>query len=133
MQVMFSVPFVQGQARPRFGQGRAYDPASNARAKRAIRAAFNASATAQHYVPAPAHTPVCVDITTTRPLPASRPKKIASEPDTFKPDIDNIAKLVLDALTKHAYADDAQVVKLNVTKVPRTRDMPEATTIVVYY
>lgn len=133
MQVIFSVPLVQGQARPRFGQGRAYDPATNARAKRAIRAAFNETAAAQHFKPAPAHTPVCVDITTTRPLPASRPKKITSEPDAFKPDIDNVAKLVLDALTAHAYADDAQVVQLNVYKAPRRRDVQDATTVTVYY
>lgn len=32
-------------------------------------------------------------------------------------DIDNMAKLVLDALNKYAYADDVQVVELNVRKI----------------
>lgn len=35
---------------------------------------------------------------------------------TKKPDIDNIAKIVLDALNKLAYKDDTQVVDLNVAK-----------------
>ena len=35
---------------------------------------------------------------------------------TKKPDIDNIAKIVLDALNKLAYKDDTQVVDLNIAK-----------------
>jgi len=37
-------------------------------------------------------------------------------PPTKKPDIDNIAKVVLDALNGIAYKDDKQVIKLNVYK-----------------
>lgn len=37
-------------------------------------------------------------------------------------DLDNMAKLVLDALNKHAYADDYQVVALNLRKFFTTRD-----------
>ena len=36
---------------------------------------------------------------------------------TKKPDIDNIAKIVLDALNKLAFRDDNQITKLNVEKV----------------
>lgn len=36
---------------------------------------------------------------------------------TKKPDIDNIAKIVLDALNKLAFKDDNQITKLNVEKV----------------
>jgi Holliday junction resolvase RusA-like endonuclease len=35
---------------------------------------------------------------------------------TKKPDLDNVAKIVLDALNKLAYDDDSQVVELNITK-----------------
>lgn len=35
---------------------------------------------------------------------------------TKKPDIDNIAKIILDALNKIAYVDDAQVIELSVIK-----------------
>ena len=43
-------------------------------------------------------------------------------------DLDNMAKLVLDALNKVAYADDYQVVGLNLRKIFTTRD--QARTVV---
>lgn len=41
--------------------------------------------------------------------------------DTGKPDCDNIAKAVLDALNGVAFDDDSQVVTLVVRKYPRVR------------
>lgn len=41
---------------------------------------------------------------------------------TKKPDIDNIAKIVLDALNKLAYKDDTQVVDLNIAKAYADRE-----------
>lgn len=41
---------------------------------------------------------------------------------TKKPDIDNIAKIVLDALNKLAYKDDTQVVELNIAKAYANRE-----------
>ena len=38
-------------------------------------------------------------------------------------DLDNMAKLVLDALNKHAYADDFQVVGLNLRKISTTKEL----------
>ena len=62
---------------------------------------------------------VSVIIATYRELPKSRPKKVESEPDNFKPDVDNIGKIFLDALNGVAYEDDKQVTILCVTKMPR--------------
>lgn len=56
-----------------------------------------------------------------RALPKSRPKKVESEPDTIKPDCDNVGKIVLDALNGVAYDDDGQVTCLLVVKHDRTR------------
>ena len=64
---------------------------------------------------------VSVIVRTFRSLPKSRPKKLESEPDNFKPDVDNIGKIFLDALNGVAYKDDKQVVLLCVTKMPRAR------------
>ena len=36
---------------------------------------------------------------------------------TKKPDIDNIVKIVLDALNKYVFEDDNQITKLDVEKV----------------
>ena len=42
--------------------------------------------------------------------------KEGNEFPTKKPDLDNVAKIILDALNKVAYADDARVVELTVVK-----------------
>ena len=65
--------------------------------------------------------PVEICVAVYRELPKSRSKKTVSEPDTFKPDIDNILKIVMDALNGVAYKDDSQVTKVYIAKHDRTR------------
>lgn len=66
--------------------------------------------------------PLAVDIIAFYEVPKSYSKKKKREMldgqlyPTKKPDIDNIAKCVLDALNKLAYRDDTQVVKLHMEK-----------------
>lgn len=66
--------------------------------------------------------PLAVSITAFYEVPKSYSKKKKQEMldgqlyPTKKPDIDNIAKCVLDALNKLAYRDDTQVVKLHMEK-----------------
>ena len=124
---VITVPFVRGKGRVRFvrATGRTYTPDKTAEAMALIRAEWGDRPAA------PKGTPVAVTIVTTRPLPASRPKRVAWEADTAKPDADNIAKLVLDALNGVAWADDTQVTDLTVQKMGRTRHMPEQTTVSV--
>ena len=50
-----------------------------------------------------------------------RPKEVEREWDSFKPDIDNVAKAVLDALNGVAFEDDKDVVSLKAVKLPRVR------------
>lgn len=54
------------------------------------------------------------------PIPKSLSKKkqqeLIAKPYTKKPDCDNIAKIVLDALNGIAYDDDSQIVNLEVQK-----------------
>lgn len=122
----FEVPFVAGQHRPRF-RGRpfpqAYKVARDVEREAEVRAAFDAAMTREGFqVPlAQRGTPVAISIHTERPLPKSAPRRVGSAPDVGKPDADNVAKLVMDALNGHAYADDSQVTCLRVTKHPRTR------------
>ena len=75
--------------------------------------------------------PVAVDVYIQRPLPMSRPKRCDGEDDTYKPDADNVAKLVLDALSGVAYEDDAQVVRVCVTKARRRRGVDEHMTVTI--
>ena len=125
----FVVPFVRGKGRARFvrATGRTYTPDKTAEAMERIRMAFVACGGE----PAPEGVPVSVTIATARRMPKSRPKRVAEEPDVYKPDADNVAKLVLDALNGVAWADDTQVTELRVRKFPRDREREEQTHVVV--
>lgn len=66
---------------------------------------------------------VSVNITATFGIPKST-KKQDIEPmlgnsisPTKKPDIDNIVKIILDAMNKFAFKDDTQITKLNIEKI----------------
>ena len=110
---------VRGKGRPRFTRcGHAYTPKPTRDYERAIREAFE---NAPGRPPEPFSGPIAVCIMTYRQLPKSTPKSVSSEHDTHKPDIDNVAKIVLDALNGVAWEDDAQVVSLTVSKLKRTR------------
>jgi Holliday junction resolvase RusA-like endonuclease len=63
----------------------------------------------------PLEGPLQVQITVRLLKPASKPKKKPCWP-TSKPDADNYAKLVLDALNGVLWRDDSQVVRLFVEK-----------------
>lgn len=122
-----TVPFVIGKARPRFVRktGRVYTDSTTRRAMQAIRDEWEASAGEM----APEHVPVDVTIVTLRALPESRPRDVRREHDTFKPDIDNVQKLVFDALNGVAWADDAQVTSVYALKLKRIRGVQDQTTI----
>ncbi len=123
----FEVPFVRGKGRVRFARatGRTYTPDATAEAMQLIRQEWGDSPCA------PSGVPVTVRILTMRPMPKSRPKRIVAEPDVYKPDADNIAKLVLDALNGIAWSDDTQVTGLYVFKCDRMRDLIERTCVEV--
>ena len=136
MRISFSVPFVKGKARPRFSNGRAYTPKGTKEAerqiesayRRACRDAFGALQTASGGVP------VLIEIWTTRNvLSGFRRRDGDSHDDLQKPDADNIAKLVLDALNGVAYEDDSQVIGLFVAKGTRVRGNKPATRVHVHW
>ena len=120
-RVEFDVPLVRGKGRVRFVRqtGRTYTPDATAEAMEKVRAAYERAA--RDGAMAPSGVPVLVSIDTWRPLPRSRPKRVAFEPDVYKPDADNVAKLVLDALNGTAWHDDTQVTDLEVHKHERSR------------
>lgn len=117
---------VKGQARPRFTHaGSVYDAPDMKAYKAAIRRAWVEQA-GECY-----EGPIVVKIHAYRPMPKSTPRSVERLPWTCKPDADNIAKAVLDALTGVAWHDDKQVVRLEVTKHDRTRDVAEGLYICV--
>lgn len=66
--------------------------------------------------------PLTVSITFGMPIPKSASKKRKTDmaagiiPHTVKPDCDNLAKSILDALNKAAWYDDAQIVEIRCSK-----------------
>lgn len=106
---------VIGSARPRVTRHGTYIPKTTREYRERILTAFRDAGGSR------LSGPLSVTIVVCRSLPKSRPKYFIDEPDTFKPDVDNIAKNVLDALNGHAWGDDSQVVELSIRKLPRRR------------
>lgn len=122
----FTVGEVMGAPRPRFMRnGHTYMPERYMEYKRRLAAAYKKAGGGL------LGGPVSVTIDIIRHLPTSTPKRVVESPDTVKPDVDNVAKSVLDALNGVAYADDAQVVSLCVLKSPRQRGVPDRMRVTV--
>ena len=100
----------QGKARPRFTrQGRAYTPKKTVYYETQIRQAYiNAGG---ELISDSAPILICI----TACFKKAKSNKMPSP--TLKPDADNIAKAVCDALNGIAYKDDKQITCLTVDKV----------------
>ena len=76
---------------------------------------------------------VSVDIKATFNIPKSTKKQDKEKmlensiSPTKKPDIDNIVKIILDAMNKFAFKDDTQITKLTVEKIYGTEEKVEIT------
>jgi len=122
MTLQFTIPGPPvGKGRPRFssagGKPRSYTPAVT-REYEALIAARAAEAMHGHE---PLQTPLTVFIYAHMSIPLSWSKakqKAALDGDIYpaRPDVDNIAKTVLDGMNGVVYADDAQVTFLKVSK-----------------
>ena len=104
------IPIRKG--RPRFTRtGHVYTPQATRQAERAIADAWIQSTNAR----APHNGPIMIHLQFVFTPPASWPKWKREQAaggrilHTTKPDVDNLAKLVLDALNGHAWIDDSQI------------------------
>lgn len=110
----------RGKGRPRFGNGRTYTDKQTLEYEDRI---ATIAAAAMRYWPAGAvSTPVSVRIVVYKGIPVSwsktrRQRALMGGEIPGKPDLDNVAKIVLDALNGVAYVDDVQVIKLSVSKL----------------
>lgn len=74
---------------------------------------------------APLDGPLSVELLFVFPRPKNRiwkTKPMPREPHDKKPDLDNLAKSVLDALNQIAWRDDSQIVRLTATKQTASGD-----------
>ncbi len=112
----------QGKGRPRFSRrsGRAYTPARTQQAEETL--AGRVAAQLQGKIAQPLTEPLRVRCFFVMPVPASWSKKrqrAALEGKawpTGKPDVDNLCKLLFDALNGLMWRDDSQIVELVTTK-----------------
>ena len=96
-----------GKARPRFAKGRAYTPKPTTEYESAVRQAYVSSGGINHD-----DSPITINITAY--FRKAKTNKMSSP--MLKPDSDNIAKIICDALNNVAYNDDKQIISLKVDK-----------------
>lgn len=122
-----------GQGRPRFGNGRAYEAKTDSEAKRILAEAAKKVIAEVEYEKAPKGIPVALTVDAFGKFPKSLPKKTIERAFAMKPDIDNIAKSVMDALNEIAYEDDSQVTLLVAEKRNERRDIEPHLDIEVFW
>lgn len=124
MKAVFFVPGPPcGKGRPRVvqqdGESRAYTPQKTKDYEWLVALCYRAQC---HPGETLTEAPVRVEITAVCPIPASASKKERRDMlegrawPTKKPDVDNMAKIILDALSGVAYRDDKQVVQFSCAK-----------------
>lgn len=133
MTISFTIPGEpQGKARPRIvrskhtGKSISYTPDKTVAYEELVRAKYIKEAPFVEFE----DKPLKVSIKACFSIPKSKSKKVKNLmlrgeiSPTKKPDCDNIAKIVCDALNGIAYKDDSQIVSLEVIKeysdIPRT-------------
>lgn len=129
--VEFSVDFLQGKQRPRFGGGRAYTPKETKDAELRIGTAYKGASIRRYgrVVKAPQGVPVAVMVECYKPEPKAFPSYIPKWlrpriPFVVKGDSDNYLKII-DGLNSIAWDDDAQVTAAHVFKRDRNGVMSE--------
>lgn len=120
-------PVAKGRARVTTigGFARAYTPAKTAKAERTV-AAYVAAEMARQKIGRLSGA-LCVGIYALFTMPKTRHRKrkpILGHPHTTTPDIDNVAKLYLDACNGVLWDDDASICRLWVSKYVRDQGQP---------
>lgn len=115
MTISFTIPGKpMGKGRPRFTGGHTYTPKETASYENLVKLTYRGGKLTGE---------ITAEITAFFPIPKSATKRRIREMEIFaerpakKPDVDNIAKIVLDSLNGLAYDDDSQVVILTVKKL----------------
>lgn len=119
METHFTIPGKpQGKARPRVRRdGHAYTPSQTTQYEEFVRFCWRCAGAVK------LNGAIRALILARYPVPKRDSKKMQDAkicgeiPCTIKPDCDNIAKIVLDALNGLAYDDDSQVTELEVHKL----------------
>lgn len=136
----FSVDFIQGKQRPRFGLGHVHTPDDTRSAEEIIANAYKGASIREHrkVVFAPQHVPVAIQVDCypkwTRNWRYELPQWLRDKlPFTKKPDADNCLKTVADGLNGIAYYDDSQIIAAHVYKHDMERGVREHMEVTVQF
>jgi Holliday junction resolvase RusA-like endonuclease len=117
MQITFTIPGdPMGKQRPKFGKGFAYTPIKTVNYETLVKMEYH------NQVGKMLDGEIKATINAFYSIPKSVSKKrsdlmcVGVIRPTKKPDLDNVAKAILDSLNGIAYKDDSQVVELTVKK-----------------
>ncbi|MEF2910803.1 MAG: RusA family crossover junction endodeoxyribonuclease [Phascolarctobacterium sp.] len=132
MKLTFTIPGEPtAQGRPRFSTHgefvKAYDPEKSRNYKAYVK--LLASEAMQNIGLTLTELPLGVEIIADVGIPASKSKKFKEQAlnglqlPIKKPDVDNVAKIILDSISGIVYKDDKQIVKLTVSK--KYSDIPK--------
>lgn len=119
--VIFTIPGKpQGKSRPRFGQKCVYTDKKTTDYEKTVKLLYRHAAGLTTF---PDKTPIRIDIRAYYPIP-KRTSGIQRTAmclgkllPTKRPDLDNVSKIILDALNGIAYHDDAQIAILTASKL----------------
>lgn len=124
MEITFTIPgAVVGKGRPRFSSVgsyvKAYTPAKTASYENLVKLMYQEAAQGKRFED---DEPLCMTVEAFYDVPKSTPKKKAEKMladeirPTKKPDLDNVLKIIADALNTVAYRDDTQLIAATITK-----------------
>lgn len=116
--IYFRIPGkAEGKGRPRFSRnGHTYTPDKTRNYEELVRALYKSKCKDK-----PTDEPVIVNINVytipAKSLSKKKKAELMKKLPMKKPDLDNVAKIILDALNEVAWVDDTQVVSLSVRRV----------------
>lgn len=106
-----------GKGRPRLGKGHTYTPDKTRRAETSIGLAANKVMAGKALFTGPVALSVWMAITPPKSWTKKEKREaIAGIHATGKPDLDNVVKLVGDALNNIVWADDSQITSIRITR-----------------
>ena len=112
----------KGKGRPRFGKGRTYTPKDTVDYENTVSYEYQRQCGSYNFSTGGEKVPIAIIINAFAGVPKSVSKKKSVAmvrgkiKPTKKPDLDNIAKIIMDGLNGIAYTDDSQVVSMVVNK-----------------
>ncbi|EJT5921733.1 RusA family crossover junction endodeoxyribonuclease [Clostridium perfringens] len=107
---------IRGKARPRICRGHAFTPKDTVQYEKLVRNCYKQQD--GRYLEGPIKALIIAYYKIPKSYSKKRVQAIRDELEkpTKKPDVDNIAKIILDSLNGVAYKDDSQIVDLRIIK-----------------